>query len=106
LTRPDDIAADARPRRAVAERCATCGRDTALTFHHLIPRKLHRRKHFRRHYDRDVLTLGIHVCRACHRGIHKRFDEMTLGRHFNTLARLREDPDLARHFAWVGKQKS
>jgi len=53
-----------------------------------------------------VLNLGIHVCRACHRGIHRRYDEMTLGKRFNTLAKLREDADLARHFAWVGKQKS
>lgn len=106
MIEPDDIATGALARRSAAERCATCGRNTALTFHHLIPRKLHRRNHFRRHYDRAVLNLGIHVCRACHRGIHRRYDEMTLGKQFNTLAKLREDPDLARHFAWVGKQKS
>ena len=100
-----DRAPGAQPRRVPAERCATCGRRTALTFHHLIPRKLHRRNHFRRHYDREVLNLGIHVCRACHRGIHKRYDEMTLGREFNTLAKLCDDPDLARHFAWVARQK-
>ena len=92
-------------RKSRPERCATCGRRVLLTFHHLIPRKLHRRPRFRRRYDREVLNAGIHVCRACHRGIHRRYDEMTLGMQFNTLERLCADPALARHFAWVAKQK-
>ena len=99
---PDDAVGSRRDRPT---RCATCGRDTALTFHHLIPRKLHRRARFRRDYDRDTLNLGIHVCRPCHRGIHRSYDEMTLGTRLCTLASLLADPVLARHFAWVAKQK-
>jgi len=98
--------AERRSRKARPERCATCGRRTALTFHHLIPRKLHRRAHFRRHFDRDTLNRGVHVCRPCHRGIHRTYDEMTLGKEFASLEGLLADPDLARHFAWVAKQKS
>jgi hypothetical protein len=94
-----------RDRKSRPECCETCGRSTVLTFHHLIPRKLHRRPRFRRLYDRETLNAGIHVCRACHRGIHRSYDEMTLGREFNTLERLVGDPLLARHFAWVAKQK-
>lgn len=94
-----------RTRQDRPEQCLTCGRATELTFHHLIPRKLHRRAHFRRHYRREDLNLGVHLCRACHRGIHRTYDEMTLGRKFQTLERLRQDPTLARHFAWVAKQK-
>lgn len=45
------------------------------------------------------------VCRRCHTGIHKRYDEMTLGKHFNSLERLLGDPDLANHFAWVARQR-
>lgn len=92
-------------RKTRPERCETCGRSTALTFHHLIPRKLHRRPRFKRLYDRETLNAGVHVCRACHRGIHRSYDEMTLGREFNTLERLVGDPVLARHFAWVARQK-
>lgn len=92
-------------RRGKPACCATCGRDTVLTFHHLIPRKLHRRARFRRDYDRETLARGIHVCLACHRGIHRSYDEMTLAMRLNTLPSLLDDPVLARHFAWVAKQK-
>ena len=92
-------------RRPASDCCATCGRNTGLTFHHLIPRKLHRRSRFRRQYSREVLNKGIHVCRACHSGIHQRYDEMRLARDFDSLERLLADPDLLRHFEWVAKQK-
>ncbi|MEL7046221.1 MAG: hypothetical protein AAGL66_14595 [Pseudomonadota bacterium] len=52
-----------------------------------------------------MLNQGIHVCRLCHRGIHRSYDEMTLGRDFSSLELLRRDPLLARHFRWVAKQK-
>ena len=76
-----------------------------LTFHHLIPKKMHRRAWFKRHYSRDQLNEGILVCRLCHRGIHKRYDEMTLGKQFTTLTSLLSDPGLKNHFAWVAKQR-
>ena len=95
----------ARRHSAAPQDCATCGRRTALTFHHLIPKKLHRRKHFRRHFDREALQAGVYVCRACHSGIHRLYDEMTLGRRFSTLEALLADEALARHFAWVSRQR-
>ena len=85
--------------------CPFCERDQDLTFHHLIPRKVHRRTHFKKHYTREALQRGIFICRACHRAIHKRFSEMELAKHFNTPENLLSDPDLLRHFAWVAKQK-
>ena len=45
------------------------------------------------------------MCRRCHSGIHKRHDEMTLGKHYATLERLLADPDLKQHFEWVAKQR-
>ncbi|MFK7830696.1 MAG: hypothetical protein AB8B57_13045 [Congregibacter sp.] len=90
----------ARPRY-----CATCKRETALTFHHLIPRKVQRRRFFQRSFDRLELQRGIFVCRPCHVGIHRRFDEMTLGKHYNELDALQSDAILCRHFAWVARQK-
>lgn len=85
--------------------CLFCGRQTLLTFHHLIPRKVHRRTRFRKHYDRDTLNQGVLICRPCHRGIHRRFTEMELATHYNTEERLRSDQVLQRHFAWVARQK-
>ena len=66
---------------------------------------MHRRVHFRRHYEKNELNAGIMICGRCHKGIHKRFDEMTLAKSYNTLAKLLEDPDLAKHFQWVSRQK-
>jgi len=85
--------------------CLFCQRDCSLTFHHLIPRKLHRRAHFRKHYNKEQLNTGIDICRQCHRGVHKRYDEMTLGKQFSTQELLQADEDLQRHFEWVSKQR-
>ncbi|MEM7258612.1 MAG: hypothetical protein AAF404_14635 [Pseudomonadota bacterium] len=85
--------------------CALCQRRGHLTFHHLIPRKLHRRNFFRKRYTRQELQEGVSVCRTCHNGLHKLYDEMTLGKHLNTLEKLRNDEAVARHVSWVAKRK-
>lgn len=85
--------------------CVACRRETDLTFHHLIPRKLHRRRYFERHYSKAVLNEGIYVCRLCHDGIHDTYDEMTLAKQFASLDKLLADEALLRHFGWVAKQR-
>ena len=87
------------------DRCALCQRRRHLTFHHLIPRKLHRRTRFRKRYSRDQLNRGIDICRICHNGLHRLYDEMTLARDFNSLESILADPDLARHIAWSARQR-
>lgn len=84
--------------------CALCGRRAPLTFHHLVPRKVHRRPRFRRGYSREELATGVEVCSLCHSAIHRFHDEMTLATRLNTLEALRADPALARHAAWAAKQ--
>ena len=86
--------------------CALCGRRSALTFHHLIPRKVHRRPRFKRSYPRAELARGIDICRLCHDGIHALYDEMTLAQSLRTLDDLKNDPRIRKHAAWVRKQKS
>ena len=95
-----------RKKSETPKRCRLCDRRVDLTFHHLIPRKVHRRTYFRKHVDKRTLNAGIWICRLCHKGIHKRFDEMALAKHFNSLELLRSDESLRRHFAWVAKQKA
>lgn len=97
-----DTGLDAHKR---AGRCALCGRNCQLTFHHLIPRKLHRRTHFRKHYSKEQLSQGIYLCRPCHSGVHKLFDEMTLGKQLNSLSALKDDPRVQKHSLWVAKQR-
>lgn len=99
----DNDSANSRHKRP--QTCCLCYRELALTFHHLIPRKVHRRRFFQKNYSRDTLNQGIFICRTCHTGIHALYDEMTLARQFNTVELLRQDDELAKHFAWAAKQK-
>ena len=87
------------------QHCQLCQRLVPLTFHHLIPRKVHRRTYFRKHYDKAGLNTGIWVCRRCHKGIHRLYDEMTLAKQFSNLDALKNDPTMQKHIAWVAKQK-
>ncbi|MCA8952702.1 MAG: hypothetical protein KDE27_24540 [Planctomycetes bacterium] len=90
---------------AASTHCELCGAVRLLTFHHLIPRKLHRRPFYRRNHDRAALQAGVHLCRHCHRAVHRFFDEATLAKSYATLAALRAAPELQRHAAWARKQK-
>lgn len=92
-------------RGTTVDICPFCRRESALTFHHLIPRKVHRRARFSKRYDRSTLNLGIRICRLCHSGIHACHDEMRLATDFNTPQALCNDPTLQKHFRWVSKQK-
>ena len=92
-------------RRAKYGNCLLCGRESELTFHHLIPRKLHRRNFFRKNFNKNELQLGVNICRECHNGIHDLYDEMTLFQRFSDPEALQNDPALQRHFEWVSKQR-
>lgn len=92
-------------RGTKAGECPLCMRATELTFHHLIPKKMHRRRFFQKNYKREQLAFGIYICRQCHSGIHLLFDEMTLGKRFNTFENLLLDEALLKHFRWVARQK-
>jgi 5-methylcytosine-specific restriction endonuclease McrA len=89
------------------DRCELCGRDKPLTFHHLIPRKNHRKARFRRRYEKDEMRhRGLYLCRPCHSGIHDLIpDEAELGERYNTRDQLLAHEGIARHVAWVVKQK-
>jgi len=43
------------------------------------------------------------LCRPCHAGVHRLFDEMMLAKSLNTAASLLAEPRLQKHFAWVAK---
>lgn len=93
------------PRKPDTQLCRLCQRKAPLTFHHLIPRKVHRRPRFRKHYSVEALQSGIWVCCPCHRAIHKFHREMELAVHFYSLDRLLLDPLLQNHIHWAQKQK-
>nr|WP_136250768.1 hypothetical protein [Ningiella ruwaisensis] len=93
------------PKRQRQGLCPLCGRDVNLTFHHLIPKKMHRRSHFKKHFTKAELASGIDICRKCHDGLHKTYNEMELAKQYNTIEALKSDERLSAHFAWVAKQK-
>tara|TARA_B100001059_G_C17831921_1_gene585205 strand:- start:3398 stop:3694 length:297 start_codon:yes stop_codon:yes gene_type:complete len=85
--------------------CQLCDRQCQLTFHHLIPRKVHRRSYFKKHYNKSQLQEGVMLCRLCHKGLHTFYDEMTLAKQFNSLQQLQADARISQHVDWVRKQK-
>lgn len=40
----------------------------------------------------------------CHKQIHKFFSEKELGKRYNTLKKLKEEPIIAKYVKWVKKQ--
>lgn len=90
----------------MSEACPLCQREVELTFHHLIPKKVHGRNFFKKKYKREDLREGIMICRLCHDGVHDLYDEMKLGKELNSLDAIKADPALSKHFSWVAKQKS
>lgn len=85
--------------------CPFCNREVDLTFHHFIPKKVHGRKYYKKHYSKQDLNQGINICALCHKGIHRLYDETTLAKRLNNADVLLDDEALAKHFKWVSKQK-
>ena len=86
--------------------CAVCRRDKPLQFHHLIPKKLHKKREFALRYDKTYMhTHGIEVCSDCHRQIHRLFDLYELGRYYNTLDKLLETDEVRKYLRYIVKKK-
>ena len=66
---------------------------------------MHRRNYFKKNFSKADLNRGVDICRPCHSGIHKRYDEMTLAKQFASFEALVQDVSLQKHFQWVAKQK-
>ena len=92
-------------RKLSSQRCELCQQVRDLTFHHLIPRKLHRRNSFRKRFDKDSLSQGIYICRICHNGLHKTYDELSLAKRFSSKSAILSDEKLSKHIEWSAKQK-
>lgn len=88
--------------------CCLCGRVTkrGTTEHHLIPRRCHRNKWFKKRFTREQMQVTISVCRDCHGAIHRFVpSEKELGRYHNTVELLLAHEMIGRFVRWVAKQK-
>ena len=85
--------------------CPLCERTRKLTFHHLIPRAMHRRKWCQRRFTAEQRNTGVYLCRDCHSAVHGFISEQELARNYNTLASLRAHPQVARFARFASKQQ-
>ncbi len=81
--------------------CALCGRPESLTRHHLIPRTRHRNKRDKRDFDRALVKETVGLGRPCHSQLHQFLSEKQLERDFNTIAKLRAHPEIAKFVSWI-----
>ncbi len=81
--------------------CGRLPRD-GVQEHHLVPRTCHSNKWFRKNFSRGRMRETISVCRHCHSAIHRFVpNEKELGRHYNTVESLMEQPDIRRFVEWA-----
>ena len=79
--------------------CELCNRDIELTKHHLIPRKLHTKKKFKR--LKINLNECILICRDCHDNLHVNYSEKDLGEKYNTLDEIKKLSKVSSYTKWL-----
>lgn len=88
------------------ERCELCGRAVPLTFHHLIPRSLHKKRTIQAQFDKaERVSRGLWICRLCHRQIHRLYSRRRLAEELNSREALVGEPEMAKFLTWARKQK-
>ena len=91
------------PEQPACELCQRTG--LALTRHHLIPRKRHRRRSAQIRFNRQEMHTRIALlCRPCHSTVHATLSEKELEDVFNTIDALKAHPEIAKFAGWVKKQ--
>ncbi len=82
--------------------CQLCGRETALTRHHLVPQCRHRNKWNKKNFDRRaVKTDLLLLCAGCHKQLHALFSEKELERRLHDLHSLLAEPEVQKFVAWI-----
>lgn len=88
-----------------ATECEICERDVPLTYHHLIPREVHKKVIKRGWHNEDMLGSVAWLCRPCHSMVHRIATNEELARSFHTVELLVEREDVKKWATWVGRQK-
>ncbi len=91
-------------RKSSPETCALCARDLPLTFHHVIPRLMHKRRWVKELFEPAQLQEGIWVCKPCHSAIHRFIDHAELAKDFHTVDALMAHEELGKFVRWSAKQ--
>ena len=76
-----------------------------LTYHHLIPREVHKKVLKRGWHEEAVLNSVAWLCRPCHSMVHRMESNEELARRWYTVEKLLEREDVQRWRVWVGRQR-
>jgi hypothetical protein len=86
--------------------CEFCQRHLKLTFHHLVPKKMHKDKRVLKMFpDVDLIHFGIWICTACHKHLHKSFGHEDLAFYLNEKEKLLRNDKVKRFTNWASKQR-
>ena len=85
--------------------CPLCTRARPLTFHHIVPVSLRRRKSVRARFTSDELKEGLSICRDCHNAVHHFISNKELSERRHGLQELRGHDEIAKYIAWATKQQ-
>ncbi|CAG8496703.1 5932_t:CDS:2 [Funneliformis caledonium] len=87
--------------------CLMCHRHMPLTFHHLVPKMMHKRVIKKKLYTKDQCNArGIYICRPCHSACHKMISHEQMAYEYNTLDKLLEHEEVSKFVNWASKQRS
>ena len=94
--------------------CEMCEREMPLTFHHLFPKKIHRRLQEKKGHGgeskgipkAELRTCGIMICRPCHSMLHRSYDHATLAERLNSLDKILQEERIQEWVEWARKQRS
>lgn len=85
--------------------CELCERERTTTFHHLIPKKVHKRSRVKKLHSKEAMTTdGAYLCHDCHKAVHKLYDHQTLALEYYSIELMRTSEELMKFVDWVRKQ--
>jgi|SRR6056300_1577619 hypothetical protein len=86
--------------------CTSCERELPLTFHHLVPKKMHEKYAVKQlHGEKELIHYGVWLCKDCHKKIHRTFSHTELALNYYTLDALLQHTDFSKFVKWVSKQR-
>ncbi|CCX16455.1 hypothetical protein FPQ18DRAFT_339692 [Pyronema domesticum] len=87
------------------EECEICERMVPLTYHHLIPREVHKKVLKRGWHQEWELNKVAWLCRPCHSTVHRVATNEELAKEWFTVEKLLEREDIGKWRSYVGKQR-
>lgn len=86
-------------------KCGLCEREKELTFHHYIPKALHKNKLFIKLYEKKYMkSHGVNLCDDCHYAIHHFHTEKELGKYYNDMKKLLTSEKVKNFLKWIKRQ--